>query len=116
MLPDIDVLKRRQLAYRSLFLKQEVNDLKWWQKPLLSLLPDRYSKVGMEDLTWEGQTVLEDLVNFCNMNESDFDTDVGIMAFQCGKREVMQRILANLHIELGDVVSVPNNINQEETT
>lgn len=106
MAPNLsDILLQRQAAYRALFLQKEKRALRWYQKAALWLLPERYSTQSIEDLTWAARIVLEDLISFCNVNESVFDTDTHIMAFQSGKREVAQRILANLHIDLGDVVS-----------
>lgn len=107
-----DIILQRQDAYRALFLRKDSNDLKWWQKIILRLLPERYGKIHLEDLTWEARVVLDDLVSFCNVNESVFDTDPLIMAFKSGKREYAQRVLANLHIDLGDVVSI-NQSNEE---
>lgn len=105
-----DIILQRQEAYRALFLRKESNDLNWWQKIILRFLPERYGKIHLEDLTWEARVVLEDLVSFCNVNESVFDTDPLIMAFQSGKREYAQRVLSNLHIDLSDVVSInPSN-------
>lgn len=100
-----DLIVERQKAYRLLFLKYEDVNLRWYQKLALRLLPSVYRTKKLLDLPWQSRVVLEDIINFCNVNESVFDTDATIMAFQAGKREVAQRILANLYIDIDDVVS-----------
>lgn len=70
----------------------------WLEKVRRALMARRHN-YRLAFLSPPGQEVLKDLARFCRMHESTFHADPRVHAMLEGRREVILRICAHLHMK-----------------